>query len=682
MPAPARLEQESVLPASNLSAQAQPRRDSSSRDTGLLKPSAQPTGPPLQQWSNRLAPDIGVDDSDGGVVQEHNAQLQICREIASGRSEGDTPRLKQGREVIEYHDGTSSITILSKVFGNPQSKKVVRIVLRDYEGNLSQQREFSGLETADLEYLQKKEVFVLPPRPVCDELLRLYFDYVHPYIPMFDPVEILEEYESNLYSTFLIQSLLANVVPYASLQLLHQAGYSSRRDAQKTLFNKAKLLYDFSVEKSHLRLLQGCLALSLMTFSLAIGKDYRFWLSTAFTLATKMGLHKDDMAKDVDAKSRKTCRRLWWVLYNRDLTNSIAGLDNVRRISEGAFDTSELTDDDWEDDPIPDRFKHIIHPITKRHKSFLIANCRLSRITAVFLEHFKTPGGNPTPEVARQIRNAINDWRTSLPPELQAAYIQEWNVETFWVLVLMARLYLFECVFYRTLKDSSEAQVGEIFEQAAQGLRNAMFELDTTVERIMLYEVERFCPLYLVVSISILLALHIEIALSPTSDNRQKLLAKKHIDSGQTYMRKLSESWTGIAWYLRLYDVIVERNRLSLSPTPPLDNRVSQSAARTRGPTPNIDLSGADFDTMPCEVIPGNASRGTNVGDAQNFQTYQVVPSASGVAYDVPGLDYSSFNSITSQRSDDWLQDVLGCGVIEWDQQQFFDDNARHLREF
>lgn len=166
MPAPARLEQESVLPASNLSAQAQPRRDSSSRDTGLLKPSAQPTGPPLQQWSNRLAPDIGVDDSDGGVVQEHNAQLQICREIASGRSEGDTPRLKQGREVIEYHDGTSSITILSKVFGNPQSKKVVRIVLRDYEGNLSQQREFSGLETADLEYLQKKEVFVLPPRPV------------------------------------------------------------------------------------------------------------------------------------------------------------------------------------------------------------------------------------------------------------------------------------------------------------------------------------------------------------------------------------------------------------------------------------------------------------------------------------------------------------------------------------
>jgi hypothetical protein len=213
-----------------------------------------------------------------------------------------------------------------------------------------------------------------------ESLFHIFFECVYPYTPILDRIDFLCAFEKKNYSIFLLQCVFANVVPYASPALLQDAGFQDRRSAQRAFFNRARLLYDFGVEKRQLPLLQGSLSLSLVQGSFAIEKDFRFWLSTAMRIATNMGLHRDDMAKSLQPHDGKLFRRIWWVLYHRDLTNVFSGLDNVKRTFEKAVDTTDLTEEDWDEGTIPERFTHILSPIIKTQKSFLVSSSKLSRI--------------------------------------------------------------------------------------------------------------------------------------------------------------------------------------------------------------------------------------------------------------------------------------------------------------
>jgi hypothetical protein len=217
-----------------------------------------------------------------------------------------------------------------------------------------------------------------------EKMFRLYFDCVYPYTPIFNRVEFLQNFETASYSIFLVQCILTSAAPYAPLELLQEAGFNDRHSACVGLFNRARLLYDFGVEKGQVPLLQGCLSLSLVSFAAAMDKDYRFWLTNAIRLATNMGLHRNDMTKGLDPPTTRLFRRLWWILYNRDLTNVVTGLDNIRRTPTHDADISLLSGDDWDDEPVPERFRHVIPPLLQIHKSFIIASCELSQISKCY----------------------------------------------------------------------------------------------------------------------------------------------------------------------------------------------------------------------------------------------------------------------------------------------------------
>jgi len=71
-------------------------------------------------------------------------------------------QLDQGREVLEYHDGVSSVTILGEVFGQKHPKRLVRILLRDPDS--AEQRGKSTFENANKELLRRRGAFNLPSR--------------------------------------------------------------------------------------------------------------------------------------------------------------------------------------------------------------------------------------------------------------------------------------------------------------------------------------------------------------------------------------------------------------------------------------------------------------------------------------------------------------------------------------
>lgn len=125
-----------------------------------------------------------------------------------------------------------------------------------------------------------------------DKFLRLFLEHVYPYTPILDRVQLLRDHNRNNCSSFLFYSILTNAVPYASPELLLEAGYIDRMAAQKEFFNRARLLYNFGCEKNQLSLLQGSLLLSSHQYSSASEKDFRFWFHNAFRIATQMGLHR------------------------------------------------------------------------------------------------------------------------------------------------------------------------------------------------------------------------------------------------------------------------------------------------------------------------------------------------------------------------------------------------------
>lgn len=166
------------------------------------------------------------------------------------------------------------------------------------------------------------------------------------------------------------------------MNVLQQAGYNERLVAQKDLFSKAILLYDMGFEQSQVHLLQGSVMLSSLCFSYAIDKDYRYWLTNAGRIATRMGLHRNHALEGLEPAAKRLFRRIWWVLYNRDTLLAISGIDNLRRFNDRYCDTAPLTEADWDENlEIPEEDRHIMSPRTDLQKLFMLEYSKLSVIS-------------------------------------------------------------------------------------------------------------------------------------------------------------------------------------------------------------------------------------------------------------------------------------------------------------
>ena len=215
---------------------------------------------------------------------------------------------------------------------------------------------------------------------ISEKLLGLYFQHVHPYTPVLERVEFLRGFTNGTYSTFLLQCIMTSVMPVTPSNLISIMGFANRSIAHRFFFSKAQLLYDLEAERSQLCLLQGSLMLASSHFAFMVDKDCRFWLMNAVRLATQMGLHRKQIADELDRPTRKLFTRLFWVLYNKDVLMAIAGRANVRRLHDHHCDVPELTEEDWEDEGELGQFGRFVLPLPRLQKLYLVQNTKLSKI--------------------------------------------------------------------------------------------------------------------------------------------------------------------------------------------------------------------------------------------------------------------------------------------------------------
>ncbi|KAF2025620.1 hypothetical protein EK21DRAFT_93088 [Setomelanomma holmii] len=140
------------------------------------------------------------------------------------------------------------------------------------------------LAAEDLEYLKSKGCFNLPGN--CKELIKAYFQYVHPTFPVIDAAPFLQSYAvSGLKGINLL--LLWSMISVSASYVAN----SPQKAYKKTYANRAKLLFDLTQENDKIVLVQSAL---LLSFWFEDGEDVKqswYWSSIAISVAQTLGLH-------------------------------------------------------------------------------------------------------------------------------------------------------------------------------------------------------------------------------------------------------------------------------------------------------------------------------------------------------------------------------------------------------
>ncbi|KAK5673677.1 Transcriptional activator of fatty acid utilization, partial [Elasticomyces elasticus] len=120
----------------------------------------------------------------------------------------------------------------------------------------------SELDSLELDILHQRGAFLLPPKPLCDELVDSYFQWVAPVVPIVNRNRFLRQYRDpkNPPSLLLLQAiLLAGSRVCSNSQLMDANG--STTPAAMTFYKRAKALYDANYEDDRVTIVQALVLL-------------------------------------------------------------------------------------------------------------------------------------------------------------------------------------------------------------------------------------------------------------------------------------------------------------------------------------------------------------------------------------------------------------------------------------
>lgn len=102
-----------------------------------------------------------------------------------------------------------------------------------------------NLTAEELEYLERKGVFDLPGVDCRNEILRNYFLFVYPLLPLLDVetflVPILENDGAEKVSLMLFYAVMGGGAGHVDMRVLRELGFTSRKAARRTFFERARV---------------------------------------------------------------------------------------------------------------------------------------------------------------------------------------------------------------------------------------------------------------------------------------------------------------------------------------------------------------------------------------------------------------------------------------------------------
>ncbi|KAF9768190.1 Fusaric acid cluster transcription factor fub12 [Fusarium sp. DS 682] len=414
------------------------------------------------------------------------------------------------------------------------------------------------LDDVDNEYLAKKKVFELPPPRFMDAIVKAYFDHVHPFAPILNRTDFVQSYRSGRCCLFLLHAISAAASLYVPHDVLLGCGYADRSAAQTYFFSKAKLFHDFHCQGDPLSMLQGSTILGSIILDHPSDRDFQYWFHDSVRRASKMGIQNACLRDD---GSQKLFRRIWWVLYNRDIFYFFVNTQNMRLFAS-APPIKPLTEVDWEPEDI-EQGSGLLSPVSQAQKVSFMAQCELAQIFGNVMSVIT--GSSPSAEEIHKRIQPLDSWRIALADKLQL--VTSFPDGEIYHLEALTISYRFECIMCRLLRRGRWQMSDEgLRDWAQQRFRAAIFELDTIVKRVMINNTIQKLPTPFITTITALLALHIESALDASESSLIRSMARISIQHTMLALDQIRDT-PAIKRALPAFEIVLSKNKLFPMPS-------------------------------------------------------------------------------------------------------------------
>ncbi|EXJ67823.1 uncharacterized protein A1O5_09169 [Cladophialophora psammophila CBS 110553] len=163
------------------------------------------------------------------------------------------------------------------------------------------------------------------PPSVCARLLRCFFSYVYPFLPVVNAGEFITKYsdDPNSVSCLLLWSVFFAAAIYIDAETLKAIGFQSRKILKQFCYQNAKKTYDAQLEADKSAIIASALLLGYWYVDLEDLDGAPYWIGTAIHLSFGIGLHREPSYSRLQrcpfpSSQRALWRRLWWCSYYRD----------------------------------------------------------------------------------------------------------------------------------------------------------------------------------------------------------------------------------------------------------------------------------------------------------------------------------------------------------------------------
>ncbi|RVX72462.1 Cutinase transcription factor 1 alpha [Exophiala mesophila] len=363
----------------------------------------------------------------------------------------------------------------------------------------------------EIEILQQRGAFLLPPRALCDELVDAYFRWVAPIVPVINRSRFMKRYKDtkNPPSLLLLQAvLLAGSRVCTNPQLMDATG--STTPAAMTFYKRAKALYDANYEDDRITIVQ---ALILMGWYWEgpedVTKNVFYWTRVAIVVAQGAGMHRSVESSQLSRQDKRLWKRVWWSLFTRDRSVAVA-LGRPVSINTDDSDVEMITEEDFiEDEGDPNHeYQH-----ESVHVQFFLQYVKLCEIMGLVLSQQYSVASKARRTNAIDLTHsdmALADWLQNCPREVY----WERSRHHFWSALLHSNYYTTLCLLHRAHMPPATAKPHD-YENVdmAYPSRTIAFQaagmITSIMENLLAHDQVKYQPAFIVYSLFSALIMHV-----------------------------------------------------------------------------------------------------------------------------------------------------------------------------
>jgi len=480
-------------------------------ETGDSQQPPTPTDPRLTR-PPQPRPTAGFNSPDG-IPSTQMSEAQAAQQAANNGTMAQFMKPKFARAPIKeagrvaYLGESSNLSLL--VHDRHGTTDVVHYPLP--ENIRGARARLTEPDQMEIEILQQRGAFLLPPRALCDELVDAYFRWVHPIVPVINKTRFMKRYKDtkNPPSLLLLQAiLLAGSRVCTNPQLMDATG--STTPAAMTFYKRAKALYDANYEDDRITIVQ---ALILMGWYWEgpedVTKNVFYWTRVAIVVAQGAGMHRSVESSQLSRQDKRLWKRVWWSLFTRDRSVAVA-LGRPVSINTDDSDVEMITEDDFiEDEGDPNSDYHP-DPV---HVQFFLQYVKLCEIMGLVLSQQYSVASKARRTNAIDLTHsdmALADWLQNCPREVY----WERSRHHFWSALLHSNYYTTLCLLHRAHMPPATAKPHD-YENVDMSYpsRTIAFQaagmITSIMENLLAHDQVKYTPAFIVYSLFSALIMHV-----------------------------------------------------------------------------------------------------------------------------------------------------------------------------